>query len=105
MPTLMKGPTSGVDGGDGEVLRQRTPISRIHAHLAVPKWINTHEILSGPYHATTERWGWSNLLKISWSKGSPAQWPAELNCTNDIPVDNMPHNEGNLHGRLGGLVF
>ena len=38
----------------------------------------TQELLGGPYHSTAARWGWSNLLKIGWSEGQPAQWPAEL---------------------------
>jgi hypothetical protein len=33
-----------------------------------------------PSSETTDRWGWSNLLKIGWSQGSPAKkgWPAQL---------------------------
>lgn len=35
----------------------------------------TRQLLGGPYYATADRWGWSNLLKICWSEGRPDQWP------------------------------
>jgi hypothetical protein len=38
----------------------------------------TRELLGAPYYATTGRWGWSNLLKICWSEGSPDCWPTPL---------------------------
>jgi hypothetical protein len=38
----------------------------------------TRELLGGPYSETTDRWGWSNLLKICWSEGPPDHWPREL---------------------------
>jgi hypothetical protein len=38
----------------------------------------TRALLGGPYDATADRWGWSNLLKIGWSPGAPADWPSQL---------------------------
>jgi hypothetical protein len=38
----------------------------------------TLELLGGPFHETTDRWGWSNLLKIGWSNDTPANWPCKL---------------------------
>lgn len=53
-----------------------------HAHAHTPLWMFldalTRELLGGPYDATRDRWGWSNLLKIGWSEGGPADWPSEL---------------------------
>ncbi|MDJ0389161.1 hypothetical protein QMO56_13645 [Roseomonas sp. E05] len=53
-----------------------------HAHAHTPLWLFldglTRGLLGGSYDMTTERWGWSNLLKIGWSVGTPESWPAEL---------------------------
>lgn len=38
----------------------------------------TRPLLGGAYHETSDRWGWSNLLKIAYNKGSPGNWPATL---------------------------
>jgi hypothetical protein len=35
----------------------------------------TRELLNGPYDQTQEWWGWSNLLKVAGSAGSPDTWP------------------------------
>jgi hypothetical protein len=34
----------------------------------------TWALLGGPFEKTSDRWGWSNLLKIGWSVGNPHQW-------------------------------
>jgi len=53
-----------------------------HARAHTPLWLFldglTRELLGGPYDATADRWGWSNLLKIGWSTGDPEGWPSEL---------------------------
>jgi hypothetical protein len=38
----------------------------------------TRALLGGAYHETLDRWGWSNLLKIAASEGSPGNWPTDL---------------------------
>ena len=56
--------------------------SRRHEREHSPFWrfldTLTRELLGAPYSETTDRWGWSNLLKICWSEGSPDRWPTEL---------------------------
>lgn len=53
-----------------------------HALAHTPVWLFldrlTRALLGGSYDTTSDRWGWSNLLKIGWSTGSPETWPAEL---------------------------
>jgi hypothetical protein len=53
-----------------------------HARAHTPLWLFldglTRALLGGPYDATSSRWGWSNLLKIGWSVGSPDVWPPEV---------------------------
>ena len=53
-----------------------------HGRGHTPTWLFldmlTRALLDGPYDATTDRWGWSNLLKIGWSVGEPEEWPPEL---------------------------
>ncbi len=53
-----------------------------HARAHTPLWMFldalTRDLLGGPYDATRDRWGWSNLLKIGWSAGEPEAWPSEL---------------------------
>jgi hypothetical protein len=51
--------------------RSRTPFWSVFDKM-------TLRFLGGPYEATSDRWGWSNLLKIGWSKGSPSGWPPKL---------------------------
>jgi hypothetical protein len=38
----------------------------------------TTDLLGGPSDTVSDRWGWSNLLKIGWSRGNPANWPTML---------------------------
>ena len=81
--------TEGMYGAEGEQsfeacheraarLCDRGPHARAHT----PLWLFldglTRALLGGPYDATTDRWGWSNLLKIGWSEGSPEGWPPGL---------------------------
>lgn len=81
--------TEGDYGADGDQsfegcheraarLCDRGPHGRAHT----PLWMFldglTRELLGGPYDATRDRWGWSNLLKIGWSVGEPEAWPSEL---------------------------
>jgi hypothetical protein len=53
-----------------------------HARAHTPLWLFldglTRALLGGSYDATTDRWGWSNLLKIGWSAGEPETWPPGL---------------------------
>jgi hypothetical protein len=53
-----------------------------HGRAHTPVWLFldglTRGLLGGSYDATAGRWGWSNLLKIGWSEGAPADWPPEL---------------------------
>jgi hypothetical protein len=53
-----------------------------HARAHTPLWLFldglTRALLGGSYDTTTDRWGWSNLLKIGWSEGTPQGWPPEL---------------------------
>jgi hypothetical protein len=35
-------------------------------------------LFGAPFHETTNKWGWSNLLKIGWSSGNPHQWRAPV---------------------------
>ncbi len=81
--------TEGVYGAEGEQsfeacheraarLCDRGP----HALAHTPLWLFldglTRALLGGSYDTTTERWGWSNLLKIGWSEGAPQGWPPEI---------------------------
>jgi hypothetical protein len=34
----------------------------------------TWALLGAPFNETSDRWSWSNLLKIGWSVGNPNQW-------------------------------
>jgi hypothetical protein len=38
----------------------------------------TWALLGGPFDETSDRWGWSNLLKIGWSGGNPEEWPSPI---------------------------
>lgn len=38
----------------------------------------TTGLLGSPFKEATSRWGWSNLLKIGWSREAPASWPKPL---------------------------
>jgi hypothetical protein len=53
-----------------------------HARAHTPLWLFldglTRALLGGPYDATTDRWGWSALLKVGWSAGAPEDWPPGL---------------------------
>jgi hypothetical protein len=53
-----------------------------HARAHTPLWLFldglTRALLGGSYDATTDRWGWSNLLKIGWSMGPLEDWPSGL---------------------------
>jgi len=53
-----------------------------HARAHTPLWLFldglTRALLGGSYDTTTDRWGWSNLLKIGWSVGTPEDWPPGL---------------------------
>jgi len=81
--------TEGIYGAEGEQsfeacheraarLCDRGPHARAHT----PLWLFldglTRALLDGSYDTTTDRWGWSNLLKIGWSVGTPQDWPAGL---------------------------
>jgi hypothetical protein len=59
-------------------LCDRGPHGRAHTPLWMFLDALTRALLDGPYHATTDRWGWSNLLKIGWSAGAPETWPSRL---------------------------
>jgi hypothetical protein len=56
--------------------------NRRHPRANTPFWRFldklTVNLLGGPFHETSDRWGWSNLLKISWSNGSPNSWPPKF---------------------------
>jgi hypothetical protein len=45
----------------------------------------TWALLGGPFDKTSDRWGWSNLLKIGWSVGNPNAWrpPVEPRLINE----------------------
>ena len=53
-----------------------------HTHGHTPVWLFldglTRALLGGSYDTTADRWGWSVLLKIGWSVGTPEHWPSEL---------------------------
>lgn len=51
--------------------RRGTPFWRFVDRLSL-------EILGETYSLTQEKWGWSNLLKVAGSAGSPARWPDAL---------------------------
>jgi hypothetical protein len=38
----------------------------------------TWALLGAPFNETSDRWGWSNLLKIGWSVGNPNGWQVKL---------------------------
>ena len=57
--------------GHGRHGRDHTPFWRFLDRL-------TRLLLGGAYHETSDRWGWSNLLKIAGSEGPPSAWPAML---------------------------
>ena len=38
----------------------------------------TLNLLGQHFEGVSDRWGWSNLLKIHWSESSPSTWPPEL---------------------------
>jgi hypothetical protein len=81
--------TEGAYGAEGEQSFEacHERVARLcdrgpHARAHTPLWLFldglTRALLGGSYDTTTERWGWSNLLKIGWSEGAPRGWPPEL---------------------------
>jgi hypothetical protein len=56
---------------NGRHNRERSPFWRFLDGM-------TQELFHGRYYETADRWGWSNLLKICWSKGAPGTWPPEF---------------------------
>lgn len=62
-------------------------------------------LLGAPYDETSDRWGWSNLLKIGWSVGNPNQWrppvePQLKDAQRDICVIALREEFEKLHGSL-----
>jgi hypothetical protein len=57
--------------GEGRHGRSHTPFWQFLDCLTI-------ELLGGPFQETSDCWGWSNLLKIGWSNGTPASWPSKL---------------------------
>ena len=81
--------TDGIYGAEGEQsyeacheraarLCDRGPNAQAHTPLWLFLDALTRALLGGSYDATSSRWGWSNLLKIGWSAGSPDVWPPEV---------------------------
>jgi hypothetical protein len=61
------------------------------------------ELLGGPFHETTGLWGWTNLLKIGWSSGSPANWPRKLKAAQRAACTEALREE--LGSLCDSLVF
>lgn len=62
----------------------------------------TWALLDGPFHETTNRWGWSNLLKIGWSDANPN---AELRAAQQTTCINALREEfDKLHDSLIVIV-
>ena len=61
-----------------------------HARAHTPLWLFldglTRALLGGSYDATTDRWGWSNLLKIGWSAGSLRPGRQSSSNANRLPA-------------------
>jgi hypothetical protein len=51
-----------------------------HGHTPYWRFLDrlTREMLGGPFDRTQDRWGWSNLLKVAGTQGSPNSWPPTL---------------------------
>lgn len=61
----------------------------------------TLQFLGQHFEAVSDRWGWSNLLKIQWSKGSPGTWPPELiELQRDICREALREEFAQLHESL-----
>jgi hypothetical protein len=65
----------------------------------------TWALLGGPFDKTSDRWGWSNLLKIGWSTGNPNQWRAPIepnleDAQRDSCVTALREEFEQLHGSL-----
>jgi hypothetical protein len=52
----------------------------------------TWALLGAPFDETSDRWGWSNLLKIGWSGGNPDEWPSpiKLKLAKGVALDIPP---------------
>jgi hypothetical protein len=66
----------------GAALRGTENFCRRPTYGQTPFWLFldalTRELLSGAYDRTQDRWGWSNLLKIAGTIGTPHSWPPAL---------------------------
>jgi hypothetical protein len=61
----------------------------------------TWALLGAPFRNCWDRWGWSNLLKIGWSVGSPDEWhPKLLDEQRDICVTALREELEPLHNSL-----
>lgn len=74
---------------------------RPHDRSNTPFWRYLNELsinyLGEPYHRTAALWGWSNLLKIGYSRGSPKNWPREIQDRQRVACI------ASLRAELGGL--
>ena len=62
-------------------------------------------LLGGPFNERSERFGWSNLLKIGWSDGNPNQWrppiaPLLIDEQREACVTSILEELENLHDSL-----
>jgi hypothetical protein len=62
----------------------------------------TWALLGGPFNETSDRWGWSNLLKIGWSKANPN---AQLrNAQREACITSLREEFEKLHDSLIVIV-
>jgi hypothetical protein len=61
----------------------------------------TTRILNGPYLDTSERWGWSNLLKVAWGDGRLEHWPSDMKKgQRKVSIAALREEFANLHQSL-----
>jgi len=65
----------------------------------------TWALLGAPSAETSDRWGWSNLLKIGWSEGAPNDWRKEMkDAQQDICAVALRKEIERLHHSLVVIV-
>ena len=69
----------------------------------------TWALFGAPFHESSERWGWSNLLKIGWSVGNPNEWrppvkPTLIDKQREACVTSLREEFERLHRSLIVIV-
>ena len=80
----------------GRHSRSHTPFWRFLDRLSL-------DLLGAAFDKTIDDWGWSNLLKIHWSEGTPASWPSDF-VTSQLSICSRALRE-EFDGLENSLVY